>query len=102
MARDKHEEWETEDVEIAKPVDVVISTRFAQELAERIYTAAQNRGVKTSALIREAVEAYLDGQAGTPATVDLTFSSADAPVTFYTGRSSQGRTEAPEGTLVAS
>lgn len=90
----KHEQgdWETEEVEVTKPVGTVISVRFPREIAERIFDLAERRGVPVSAVVREAVEAYLDGfVGGTPATTDITISSLGT-VTLLTGHSSRGRT----------
>jgi hypothetical protein len=89
-----NEEWETEEVELEKPVSPVVSTRLSQELAERLFEMARRRRVPTSALVREALEDYLSGGAYAPATLDVTISSPDTAVTLYTGgRSGLGRTE---------
>ena len=69
----------------------VVSARLSAELAERLFAEAKRRRLRTSALVREAVEAYLE-DAGRAASVDVTISSVDGPVTYYTGRSSVGRT----------
>ncbi len=90
----KHDEsdWETEKVEVAKPVGTVISVRFPPEVAERVFDLAERRAVPVSAVVREAVEGYLEGFIGsTPATTDITISSLGT-VTLVTGHSSRGRT----------
>jgi plasmid stability protein len=94
----RDEEWETEDVQLAKPVGVVVSVRVPQDLAEQLYEEAARQGIKASALVREALQQYLTAEVR-PATVDLTISSADGPVTFYTGRSSQGKTMPARSTV---
>ena len=103
MTDNHSDEWETEEVDVARPVGVVISTRFPSEVAEWLHAEAARRGVKTSAVVREAVEAYIEGgSGGGSASLDLTISSADAPVTLYTGRSTQGRTLSSPSELVRS
>jgi hypothetical protein len=88
---DRAEEWEQEEAEVSKPVAIVVSVRVPQDLAERLYAEAARRGVRASELTREALQRYLSGDLR-PAIVDVTISSADGPVTLYTGRSTQGRT----------
>lgn len=95
---DRDDEWEVEDVEATKPVGVVVSVRVPQDVAAHLQTEARRRGVRMSVLAREAIEAFLEG-APLTATVDFTVSSADAPVTLYTGRSSVGRTTAALASL---
>ena len=96
------EKWAVEDVEVAKPVAVVLSVRVPKDLAEQFYTEAERRGVRASSLLREAIEMYLDQGAVRAATIDLTISSADAPITLYTGgRSSQGRTSSAPSSFEA-
>jgi hypothetical protein len=99
---ENEQEWETEEVEVSKPVTPVISVRFPNGVAERIFAEAERRGVRTSAVVREAVEAYLDDPTARPATVDLTISSPDAAVTLYQGRSRAARTGSAPATLVSS
>jgi predicted DNA-binding protein len=92
--------WETEDASVSRPVDAVVSVRFPRDLAERLFGEAQRRSVKTSAVVREAVEAFLSEDFGKPAAMDVTVSSTDAPITLYTGRGTQVRTESPTATLL--
>jgi ribbon-helix-helix CopG family protein len=90
---DSDQNWEQEEVEVERPVGVVVSARLSQELADRVFAEAQRRGVPTSAVVREALELLLeDGTIGS--SLDLVISSADAPVAFFTGRSGVGRTGA--------
>jgi hypothetical protein len=92
---DKH--WEEDEVEETKPVGVVISVRFPQELAARIYTEAKRRGVPTSAIIRDAVERWLDAPIAASSVGDVTLSSSNGvPVSFTEGRSTLGRTAGVE------
>lgn len=89
---DNDQNWEVEEVEVERPVAVVVSARLPQELAERVFAEAQRRGTPVSAVVREALEALLEG--GTSASaLDLVISS-DAPVAFFNGRSTTGRTGA--------
>jgi hypothetical protein len=102
MSADR-ENWETtEDVEVSRPVDAVVSVRFPRDLADQLFGEAERRGVKTSVVVREAVEALLSGDVGSAAIIDVTVSSTDAPVTLYTGRSALVRTGSPPSTLVLS
>jgi hypothetical protein len=88
---DNDQNWEAEEVEVERPVAVVVSARLPQELAERVFAEAQRRGTPVSAVVREALEALLEG--GTTASgLDLVISSGDAPVAFFSGRSTTGRT----------
>ena len=87
----KNEEWETEDVEVAKPVGAVISVRFPQEIADRIFAEARRRGVKTSVVVREAVEAALSHAPASASDVQLS-TVANVNLSFYSGRSRTGRT----------
>jgi hypothetical protein len=91
--------WEHEDVETTKPVGIVISVRFPQEIAERIYTEAKRRAVPTSALIRAAVEAWLETPIASSTAGDVSLSSPDGvPVSFTQGRSTIGQTAGAEAT----
>ena len=40
---DRDEQWETEEVEVARPVGTVISVRFPADLAARIFAEAERR-----------------------------------------------------------
>lgn len=102
MTDPRHEDqdaWETEDVELAKPVATVVSVRLHPALADRVFEEAQRRGVPTSAVVREAIEDHLEHPRGTAATLDISVSSADVPVAFYTGRSTLGRTGGGPATI---
>lgn len=90
---DNEQNWEQEDVEIDRPVGVVVSARLSQELADRVFGEAQRRGVPISAIVREALELLLDSEHSL-SSLDLVISSADASVAFFTGRGGQGRTGA--------
>jgi predicted DNA-binding protein len=81
------DEWETEEVEVSRPVGTVISVRFPGDLAERVLAAAHHSGLATSAFIREAVESFLDAQESIRMNLDWSASSAAGPVTLYSGRS---------------
>jgi predicted transcriptional regulator len=95
------EPWETEDVEVTKPVGIVVSVRFPQEIAARIYTEAKRRGVSTSTIIRDAVETWLDAPVASSAAGDVSLSSANgSPVSFTQGRSTSGRTAGSDATTV--
>lgn len=87
----ENEEWETEKVEVARPVGVVVSVRFPQELANRIFAEARRRGVKTSVVVREAVERAIDHTPGPSSDVQLSTVS-EVSVAFFGGRSKIGRT----------
>jgi Ribbon-helix-helix protein, copG family len=88
-----NDEWEREEVETAKPVGIVISVRFSQSTAERIYAEAKRRGVSTSTMIRGAVESWLDTPIATSTIGDVSVSSANgAPVSFIEGRAAAMRT----------
>jgi hypothetical protein len=93
------EAWETEEVELAKPVGAVVSVRLHPALADRVFEEARRRDVPTSAVLREAIEEYLANPRGTAATLDISVSSADVPVAFYTGRSTLGRTASGPATI---
>ncbi len=96
----EHEQWETEEVEVEKPVSPVVSTRLTGELAGQLFDLARQRSVPVSALVREALEDYLAGVAYAPATLDITVSSAEGAVTLYSGgRSALGRTATNPATL---
>jgi hypothetical protein len=93
---ERHEEqWEPEEAEVQRPVGTVVSVRFPQDVAEQIFSEAERRGVKTSAIVREAVEFWLDAdRAPRAATTDFTISGrGGVSVSFYEGRSSHGWTE---------
>jgi predicted DNA-binding protein len=83
----ENDEWETEDAQVTRPVGAVISVRFPGDLAERILAEAQRSGLATSAFIRAAVESYLDSRETVRMSLDWSASSADGPVTLYSGRS---------------
>jgi hypothetical protein len=91
---EQHDEWEVEEVQTPKPVGAVISVRLPQDLADRLLREAERRGVRTSAIVREAVEAFLEAGGSSASTLDFTISSRDASVTLYTARSTHGRTSA--------
>jgi hypothetical protein len=91
MADRPAEDWETEEVEASRSVGVVISVRISADLATQLSTRAQQRGVKTSALMREAIESYLSGEPPAPS-LEFTVTSHDAPVSLYTARSNSGQT----------
>ena len=101
MNENAKEDWEKTEVETTKPVGTVISVRFRPELAERLMEEAERRSVSTSAVVREAVEAFFSEAWSTPASFVLTISSADAPVALYHGRSRQARTAGIDVELVA-
>jgi hypothetical protein len=88
----REQDWEDEDVEVSRPVGAVVSVRLRPEIAEALFEEAQRRNTKISAVVREAVEMFLSGEHGTPATFDITVSSADVPVSLYSGRSVYGQT----------
>jgi hypothetical protein len=88
---DNDQNWEIEEVEVERPVAVVVSARLPQELADRVFAEAQRRGTPISGIVREALEGLLEGGSSASA-FDLVISSADAPVAFVTGRSTSGRT----------
>jgi hypothetical protein len=89
---ERDSEWENEKVEVSKPVGTVISVRVPPDVAQRIFDQAERRGVPVSAILREAVDAYLEGTGvGTPATMDITVSSMGT-VTLLAGHSPHGRT----------
>lgn len=81
------DEWETEEVEVTRPVGTVISVRFPGDLAERVFAEAHHSGLPTSAFIREAVQTYLDSRETVRMSLDWSASSAAGPVTLYSGRS---------------
>jgi Ribbon-helix-helix protein, copG family len=83
------ETWEPEEVEVTKPVGVVISVRFPQNLAEKIYAEAKRRAVPTSAVIRAAVEAWLNAPVAAT-THDVSISSSGGPVAYTEGMRSTG------------
>jgi predicted DNA-binding protein len=87
LSHTDRDEWETEDVEVTRPVGAVISVRFPGDLAERVLAAAHHSGLATSAFIREAVESYLDSQESVRMNLDWSASSSAGPVTLYSGRS---------------
>lgn len=89
---DESQDWEVEEVEVAKPVGVVISVRLPSDMADRVIDLARRRGVPTSAVVREALGAYLDNGAWSHSSYDLTISSSDVPVTLYTGPATRGQT----------
>jgi len=94
MTEHDEADWETEDVELTKPVATVISVRFPKDVAERIFAEAERRGVRTSVIVREAIELFLEDGNRSLATVDLSISSPDdVPVALYTGRSRLERTK---------
>ncbi len=90
MSANNDKDWETIDVDVERPVRVVISARFPKELADEVFREARQRGLTTSVFVRQALEAYLEAGAG--ATSDVSISSHDTSVTWYAGRSHQGRT----------
>jgi ribbon-helix-helix CopG family protein len=92
MTDKREDDWETEESEAVKPVGVVVSARLPADLAERVFEVAQRRGVPTSAILREAIEDLLAQPRAAASTVDITISSANVPVSLYTGRSTLGRT----------
>lgn len=95
MTDNAKEEWETEEAEIQRPVGAVISVRVSQDLAERLFAEAERREVKTSTIVREAIEVYLEAGALATSQVDLSISTAEGgSVTIYQGRSHYGRTAA--------
>ncbi len=91
---EQSDEWEAEEVRAPKTVAAVVSVRLPQDLADRLLREAERRGVRTSALVREAVEAFLEDGGSSASTLDFTISSRDASVTLYTARSTHGRTSA--------
>jgi len=92
MTERDERDWEDEKVEVSKPVGTVISVRVPPDVAQRVFDLAERRGVPVSAILREAVDAYLDADGiGTPATMDITVSSMGT-VTLLTGHSMYGRT----------
>jgi hypothetical protein len=93
------EEWESEDVEVERPVTAVVSVRLPNDLAHRIALEASNQGLAVSALVREAVTAYLESVEAGRANYDWTVSSPDVSVAFYAGRAGQGRTAGSARTL---
>jgi hypothetical protein len=97
---DHEGDWEIEEAKVSQPVDAVVSVRFPRDLADQLFAEARRRGVKTSAVVREAVETLLREGIGKTATVDVTISSAEAPVTLYTGRGSHVRTQSAPATVV--
>jgi hypothetical protein len=91
MTDRQSEEWEAEEVEPSRSVGVVISVRVSADLATQLSLRAQQRGVKTSTLLREAIEGYLSNESAAPS-LEFTVTSHDAPVSLYAGRSQSGRT----------
>lgn len=94
MTTHDDDQWEEERVEVTKPVGAVISVRVPADVAERIYAEAQRRGLRTSALVREAIDSFLEQSRPSMSSVDLSISSQDdVAITLYTGQSQWGRTE---------
>lgn len=91
MADHPADDWETEEVEPSRSVGVVISVRLKPDLAKQLSIRAQERGMKASTLMREAIESYLSDEPAPPG-LEFTVTSHDAPVSLYTARSSSGRT----------
>lgn len=84
-------EWENEPVEVARPLGAVVSVRFPQDIAERVFEEAQRQGVATSAFVRQAVESYLTSMEEARTSFDMSVSSRDVNVSFYAGRSGSSR-----------
>jgi Ribbon-helix-helix protein, copG family len=93
------DDWEVEDVEIDRPVSVVVSVRLPGELGDRLAVEASTRGIGVSALVREAVAQYLESAEAVRTSYDWSVSSSDVSVFFYAGRSIQGRTAGSARTL---
>jgi hypothetical protein len=92
MSTNDEQNWEAESTEVTRPVGTVVSVRFPRGIAEQIFELAERRGVPVSAVVREAVDAYLSGVANrTAATSDITVSGIGT-VALVTGYSSHGRT----------
>jgi hypothetical protein len=97
---DSHEQdWEEEDVEVSRPVGTVVSVRLRPDVAEALLERARQRGTKVSTIVREAVETFLSGDGAVPASLDITVSSVDVPVSLYSGRSVYGHTVGGPSTL---
>jgi predicted DNA-binding protein len=97
---EQNEEWETVAVEVERPVSAVVSVRLSTSLAEQVSDLARAQGLGVSALVREALENYIAGVEHTPASFDVTISSADGPVALFQGKSSLSRTESQPAWLI--
>lgn len=93
------EEWEIEEVELAKPVSAVVSVRFPNDVAAHLTDEATRRGVPVSAFVRQAVTEYLASVDAIRSNYDWTVTSPDVTVSFYGGRSIFGRTGGNAQTL---
>ena len=93
------EEWESEEVQVERPVTAVVSVRFPNDVATRLAAEASRRGLAVSALVREAVTEYLDCLEAGRTSYDWTVSSPHVAVSFYAGRAVQGRTGGSARTL---
>jgi hypothetical protein len=97
MTERDRDDWEPEEVEVSKPVGVVISVRLTSETAERVFELARRQGVPTSAVMREAVERYLSDPVAGVAGSDISFSASNGvQVSLVTGRSRHSRTVGAE------
>lgn len=90
MTHHKHEdEWEETEVEVGRPVAMVVSTRLPRPLAERLAAAAARRGLSVAAYVREVIEDHLDGVA--TGAGELSAYSRQPLTVFFTGGTAIGR-----------
>ena len=99
MSDKRADEWETEEVDVVKPVGVVVSVRLDQALADELFQETERRGLSTSAFVREAITAYLEQRHESAGATEISVSSSNgAPVRLTTGGGGQARTVGADST----
>lgn len=85
------EEWETVESEPVKSVGTVLSVRLDADTVAHLRDAAAAMGKPASAVVRDAVIAYLSGGLRDEPVPTVTFSTFMGHVAFYAGDRHQPR-----------